>query len=306
MYQRTLANPIKAKGVGLHTGHEAIMTLRPAPIDTGIVFRRVDVEPIVEFKVSPELVKETMLCTTLVDDSRTPAVKIATIEHLMSALAGVGVDNIYIDITADEVPIMDGSSSHFIFLLQSAGIEKQAAAKKFIRITRPISVVNEKGGHAEFKPYEGFKLNFSIDFDHPAFESTAETMTLDFSCTSYFKEVSRARTFGFMEDMEYLRSKNLALGAGLHNAIGLDENGVMNEDGLRDKDEFVRHKILDAVGDLYMTGYAIIGEFTAHKSGHALNNQLLRQLMSNPDSFEFVTYDNEEPPIKYGSSKILP
>jgi len=304
--QRTLANPIKAKGVGLHTGHEAIMTLRPAPVDTGIVFRRTDVSPVSEFKVSPDLVRETMLCTTLIDETRDPVVKIATIEHLMSALAGVGVDNIFIDISADEVPIMDGSASHFIFLLQSAGIVKQESPKKFIRILQKIAVENTKGGHAEFKPYEGFKLNFSIDFDHPAFEATAETMTLDFSSTSYFKEVSRARTFGFMKDMEYLRSKNLALGAGLHNAIGLDENGVMNEEGLRDKDEFVRHKILDAVGDLYMTGHAIIGEFTAHKSGHALNNQLLRYLMNHPEAYEITTYEGDAPPVNYGSSKILP
>lgn len=305
--QRTLAHPIKAKGVGLHTGHEAIMTLRPAPVNTGVVFRRIDVDPIVELTVSPELVKETTLCTTLVQETNQGVVKVATIEHLMSALAGVGIDNLYIDITADEVPIMDGSASHFIFLLQSAGIAQQGEHKKFIRILKPIEVLNEKGGMARFDPFEGFRLNFSIEFDHPAFHSTAGEMSLDFSCTSYFKEVSRARTFGFMKDMESLRSKNLALGAGLHNAIGLDENGVMNEEGLRDKDEFVRHKILDAVGDLYMIGHPIVGEFTAHKSGHALNNQLLRALQSEPDAFEVVTYSEDQtPPIDYGSSKILP
>lgn len=305
MKQRTLANSIKAKGVGLHTGHKSVMTLRPAPIHTGIVFRRVDVDPAVEFPISPGLVKETTLCTTIVQEVGDVPVKIATIEHLMSALAGVGIDNLYIDITADEVPIMDGSASHFIFLLQSAGVALQEAPKQFIRIKKSVKVTNDKGGAAQFDPFQGFRLNFSIDFDHPAFEQTAEKMTLCFSSTAYFKEVSRARTFGFMKDMEVLRAQNLGLGAGLHNAIGLDENGVVNAEGLRNKDEFVRHKILDAVGDLYMAGHAIIGEFTAHKSGHALNNQLLRALMADSEAYEVVTFDNQEPPIQYGSSKIL-
>ena len=305
MNQRTLANTIKAKGIGLHTGHESIMTLRPAPADVGIVFRRIDLEPIIEFSVDPEIVGETMLCTTIVKDSETGRVKIATIEHLMSALAGVGIDNVYIDITSDEVPIMDGSSSHFIFLIQSAGVQLQKASKKFIRILKPIKVENTQGGTASFLPYEGYRLNFSIAFDHPAFHSTAEKMTLDFSSTSYFKEVSRARTFGFMKDMQMLRERNLALGASLDNAIGLDEQGVMNKEGLRNKDEFVRHKILDAVGDLYMIGHPIIGEFTAHKSGHALNNQLLRALLAQPDAYELVTYQEGTSPIQYGSSKIL-
>lgn len=305
MKQKTLANTIKAKGVGLHTGHEAIMTLRPAPENTGIVFRRVDLDPVIEFPVSPDLVKETMLCTTIVQEQNGQTAKIATIEHLMSALAGVGIDNLYIDITADEVPIMDGSASHFIFLLQSAGVVLQAEAKKFIRIKKTIRVENEKGGYAQFDPYDGYRLNFSIEFDHPAFDETAEKMTLEFSSTAYFKEVSRARTFGFMKDMERLRAQNLGLGAGLHNAIGLDDNGVMNAEGLRDKDEFVRHKILDAVGDLFMAGHPIVGEFTAHKSGHALNNQLLRALMSDPDAYELTEYFDQTPPIQYGSSKIL-
>lgn len=306
MKQRTLANTIKAKGVGLHTGHEALMTLRPAPVNTGVIFRRTDLNPPVEFKVAPELVGETILCTTIVKGyAENSVAKIATIEHLMSALAGVGIDNLYIDLTADEVPIMDGSSSHFIFLLQSAGIKIQEAPKQFMRILKPITVSNSKGGMASFKPYNGYRLNFSIDFDHPAFDKTAEKMTLEFSSTAYFKEVSRARTFGFMKDMETLRAKNLGLGAGLHNAIGLDESGVMNEDGLRDKDEFVRHKILDAVGDLFMAGHAIVGEFTAHKSGHALNNELIRAVMADPKAYELVTYEDGEPPIHYGSSKIL-
>lgn len=302
MKQRTIANPIKAKGVGLHTGHEAIMTLRPAPVNTGIVFRRIDLDPVVEFKVSPDIVGETMLCTTILSQGA----KIATIEHLMSALAGVGMDNLYIDLNADEVPIMDGSASHFIFLLQSAGIDFQDADKRYIRIKKPVRVENELGGWAEFKPYEGYRLNFSIRFDHPAFKQTAENMTLDFSSTSYFKEVSRARTFGFMSDMEMLRSRQLALGASLENAIGLDDTGVMNKEGLRNKDEFVRHKILDAVGDLFMAGYAIIGEFTAHKSGHALNNQLLRELFSQSDAFEVVSMGDSDPlPIDFSSSKVL-
>ena len=305
MNQRTLANKIKAKGIGLHTGHESVMTLRPAPVNTGIVFRRVDCSPEVEFIVSPGIVGETMLCTTIVNSNNEKVIKIATIEHLMSALAGVGIDNVYIDISSDEVPIMDGSSSHFIFLLQSAGVEIQDAPKKFVRILKPVRVENEKGGWAEFAPYEGYRLNFSIDFAHPAFQQTAEKMTLEFSSTSYFKEVSRARTFGFMEDMETLRAKNLGLGASLKNAIGLDESGVMKVEGLRDKDEFVRHKILDAVGDLYMLGHPIIGEFTAHKSGHALNNQLLRALLSQPDAYELIDYSESKPPVQYGSSKVV-
>ncbi len=304
--QRTVANQIKAKGIGLHTGHESVMTLRPAPINTGVVFRRIDCDPVVEFKVSPDIVGETMLCTTIVQEWQNKKIKIATIEHLMSAIAGIGIDNLYIDITSDEVPIMDGSASHFIFLLQSAGIKIQDAPKAFVKILKSVRVENDKGGFAEFKPYEGFRLNFSIDFEHPAFQTTAEKMTLNFSSTSYFKEVSRARTFGFMKDMEMLRAKNLGLGASLKNAIGLDDEGVMNSEGLRDKDEFVRHKILDAVGDLYMLGHPIVGEFTAHKSGHALNNQLLRALQSQTDAFELVTYENDgNQPIRYGSSKVL-
>lgn len=306
MNQRTVANPIKAKGIGLHTGHESIMTLSPAPANTGIVFRRVDCIPVVEFRVSPQIVGETTLCTTIVNEQDERPIKIATIEHLMSALAGVGIDNIFIYITSDEVPIMDGSSSHFIFLLQSAGVKVLDEAKVFAKILKPVRVENEKGGWAEFAPYEGYRLNFSIDFAHPAFKETAESMSLDFSSTSYFKEVSRARTFGFMKDMESLRAKNLGLGASLKNAIGLDDEGVMNEEGLRNKDEFVRHKILDAVGDLYMLGHPIVGEFTAHKSGHALNNQLLRALISQPDTFELTTYvDKGIPPVRYGSSKVV-
>lgn len=289
------------------------MTLKPAAVDTGIVFRRVDTEIPVDFKVSPCIVGETTLCTTIMNpqsasdslEQQASPVKIATIEHLMSALAGIGIDNLLIELTSDEVPIMDGSSSDFIFLLQSAGIDIQAAPKRFVRIKQKIRVENAIGGWAEFQPYEGYRLNFSIEFDHPAFQQTAEKMTLDFSSTAYFKEVSRARTFGFMKDMEMLRAKNLGLGASLKNAIGLDDNGVMNDEGLRNKDEFVRHKILDAVGDLYMLGHPIVGEFTAHKSGHALNNQLLRALLDNPEAYEMVDYCTQPTPINYGSSKVL-
>ncbi len=277
------------------------MTLRPAPADTGIVFRRVDRDPVVEFQVSPQAVGETTLCTTIVRDG----VKIATIEHLMSALAGLGVDNVYIDIDADEVPIMDGSASHFVFLLQAAGVKMLKAPKRFVRILKPVRVENDKGGWAEFHPYDGFRLTFSIEFDHPAFRQTAERMTLEFSSTAYLKEVSRARTFGFYRDIETLRQHNLALGASLENAIGLDDNGVMNEGGLRNRDEFVRHKILDAVGDLYMLGHPVLGEFVAHKSGHALNNALLRALLDDESAWEMVTIPEGSTPISYGSSKIV-
>jgi len=299
--QRTLANPITARGVGLHTGHEANMTLRPAPADTGIVFRRVDLDPVVDIPVAPDVVGETTLCTTIARHGA----KIATIEHLMSALAGVGIDNLYVDIDADEVPIMDGSASHFVFLLQAAGIEVQDAPKRFVRILKPVRVENNKGGWAEFHPYQGFRLTFSIEFDHPAFRQTAEQMTLEFSSTAYFKEVSRARTFGFYKDIETLRQHNLALGASLDNAIGLDETGVMNKEGLRNRDEFVRHKILDAVGDLYLLGHPILGEFRAHKSGHALNNTLLRALIADRSAWEMTTVVDDRVPINYGSSKII-
>jgi len=309
--QRTIANQIKARGIGLHTGHESVMTLKPAPENSGIVFRRVDLECPIDFKVTPEIVGETTLCTTIVnpdfqgDTGDGVNAKIATIEHLMSALAGIGIDNLLIELTSDEVPIMDGSSSDFIFLLQSAGIEIQSKPKRFVKIIDTVRVENEKGGWAEFKPFDGYRLNFSIEFDHPAFQQTAESMTLEFSSTAYFKEVSRARTFGFMKDMEMLRARNLGLGASLKNAIGLDDQGVMNDEGLRNKDEFVRHKILDAVGDLYMLGHPIVGEFTAHKSGHALNNQLLRALLANPSAYELVEYSDQSAPINYGSSKVL-
>ena len=307
MKQRTIANKISARGVGLHTGLEAIMTLRPAPVDTGILFRRFEGDRVIEFPVTPDSIRETTLCTTMVDDSqgKERVVKVSTIEHLMSALAGLGIDNIIIELTSDEVPIMDGSASHFIFIIQAAGIEDQDKPKKFVRILKNVRVANEKGGWAEFRPFEGYRLNFAIQFNHPAFKDTAEAMSFEFSATSYFKEVSRARTFGFMKDLEALREQNLGMGAGLHNAIGLDDDGVMNEGGLRDKDEFVRHKILDAVGDLYVLGYPIVGEFNAFKSGHAMNNQLLRALQANPDAYEVVEYGKGAAPINYASTMVL-
>jgi len=293
--QRTIKNPIRARGVGLHTGHHGLMTMRPAPVNTGIVFRRVDLDPVIEIHVNPNAVTETVLCTTLSQDEA----KISTVEHLMSALAGFGIDNLYIDLDTDEVPIMDGSASHFIFLLQSAGIADQEADKRFIRIKKTIRIETEKGDWAQFEPYEGFKLSFSIDFDHPAFDETANHIVIDFSSTSYLKEISRARTFGFMKDVEALRKRNLALGGSLENAIVLDENGVMNPEGLRNQDEFVRHKVLDAVGDLYMIGSGIVGAFSAYRSGHALNNKLLRSLLSQPDAWEYTSISDLAGAISY-------
>jgi UDP-3-O-[3-hydroxymyristoyl] N-acetylglucosamine deacetylase len=293
--QRTIKNPIRARGVGLHTGHHGLMSMRPAPVNTGIIFRRIDLDPVVEISVNPNVVSETVLCTTLSQDG----VKISTVEHLMSALAGFGIDNLYIDLDSDEVPIMDGSASHFIFLLQSAGILDQEENKRFIRIKQTVRVETETGAWAQFEPYEGFKLSFSIDFDHPAFDATANHLAIEFSSTSYLKEISRARTFGFMKDVEALRKRNLALGGSLENAIVLDENGVMNPEGLRNQDEFVRHKVLDAVGDLYMIGSGIVGSFSAYKSGHALNNRLLRTLLANPDSWEFTTLSDAGGAISY-------
>lgn len=293
--QRTIKNPIRARGVGLHTGHHGLMTMNPAPINTGIVFRRVDLDPVVVIPVSPQVVSETVLCTTLsVGD-----VKISTVEHLMSALAGFGIDNLFIDLDTDEVPIMDGSASQFIFLLQSAGIADQDVAKRFIRIKKMVRVEAENGAWAQFEPYEGFRLSFSIDFDHPAFDDTANHLTIDFSATSYLKEISRARTFGFMKDVEALRKQNLALGGSLDNAIVLDDDGVMNPEGLRNEDEFVRHKVLDAVGDLYMVGSGIIGAFSAFKSGHALNNRLLRQLLAQTDAWEYTALSGDGGAISY-------
>ncbi len=299
--QRTLRTAIRATGVGLHTGEKVYLTLRPAPVDTGIVFRRVDLEPVVEIAAAPENVGDTTLSTCLIKDD----VRISTVEHLLAAMAGLGVDNAYIDVSAPEVPIMDGSSGPFVFLLQSAGIEEQSKAKKFIRIKKKV-VVEDGDKKAVFEPFDGFKVSFTIDFDHPVFKDRSQTSVIDFSSTSFVKEVSRARTFGFMNDIEYLRSKNLAQGGSLENAIVLDDYRILNEDGLRYEDEFVKHKILDAIGDLYLLGNSLVGSFSGFKSGHALNNKLLRTLISDSEAWETVTFeDATAAPISYIMNPIL-
>lgn len=293
--QRTLKNIIRATGVGLHTGEKVYLTLRPAAVDTGIVFRRVDLDEPVEIHATPENVGDTRLSTTLMNGD----VKVSTVEHLLSAMAGLGIDNAYIDVTAPEVPIMDGSAGPFVFLIQSAGIEEQNAAKRFIRIKKPV-VVEDGDKWARFDPFEGFKVSFNIDFEHPVFKNRSQTTTVDFSSTSFVKEVSRARTFGFMRDIEQLRENNLALGGSLDNAIVMDDYRVLNEDGLRYQDEFVKHKVLDAIGDLYLLGCSLIGEFSGYKSGHALNNHLLRTLLANEDAWEAATFDDPKlAPISY-------
>ena len=300
--QRTLKNTIRATGVGLHTGDKVYLTLRPAEPNTGINFRRVDfVEPVI-IKATPKNVGETVLSTTLVAGD----VKISTIEHLLSAFAGLGIDNAIIDVSAAEVPIMDGSAGPFVFLLQSAGVEEQDAPKQYIRIKQPIKVV-DGDKWAAFEPFEGFKVTFTIDFEHPAFEQHLKTATMDFSSTTFVKEVSRARTFGFMKDIDMLRQNNLALGGSLDNAIVVDESKVLNEDGLRYADEFVKHKILDAIGDLYLLGYSLIGEFTGFKSGHGLNNKLLRTLLDSKDAWEMVSFSDEaDAPISFMRSAETP
>ena len=293
--QRTLRNAIRATGVGLHTGEKVYLTLLPAPIDTGIVFRRTDLDPVVEIPARAENVGDTTLSTTLIQDG----VRVSTVEHLLSAMAGLGIDNAYIELSAAEVPIMDGSAGPFVFLIQSAGIQEQEKAKQFIRIKQPISV--EDGDKiASFLPFDGFKVSFTIDFDHPVFRDRKASAELDFSSPSFVKEVSRARTFGFMHEIEYLRSKGLAQGGSVDNAIVVDEYRILNEDGLRYEDEFVKHKVLDAIGDLYLLGNSLIGEFKAHKSGHALNNALLRSLIAKPEAWEVVTFDDKDTaPISY-------
>ena len=293
--QRTLKNVIRATGVGLHTGEKVYMTLRPAAVDTGIVFRRVDLAHPVDIRSCCENVGDTRLSTTLVKGE----VRIATIEHLLSAMAGLGIDNAYVDLSAPEVPIMDGSAGPFVFLLQSAGIEEQVKAKRFIRIKKSVTV-RDGDKWARFEPFDGFKVGFSIDFNHPMFTKRTSTSEIDFSTTSFVKEVSRARTFGFMRDIEMLREKNLALGGSMDNAIVLDDYRVLNEDGLRYEDEFVKHKILDAIGDLYLLGHSLIGAFYGYKSGHELNNKLLRTLLADVEAWEEVSFEDEnEAPISY-------
>jgi UDP-3-O-[3-hydroxymyristoyl] N-acetylglucosamine deacetylase len=283
--QRTLKNVIRATGVGLHTGEKVYLTLRPATPDTGIVFRRTDLDQPVDIPATPLNVGDTQLSTTLVKDG----VRISTVEHLLSAFAGLGIDNAYVDVSAAEVPIMDGSAAPFVFLIQSAGIEEQNRPKRFVRIKRPVRV-EDGDKYALFEPYDGFKVDFVIDFDHPAFASRTRRATVDLSATSFVKEVSRARTFGFLRDIEALRQQNLAMGGSLDNAVVVDDYRVLNEEGLRYEDEFVRHKILDAIGDLYLLGHSLIGAFRGYKSGHGLNNQLLRALIATPDAWEEVCF----------------
>ena len=285
--QRTLKNIIRATGVGLHTGEKIHLTLRPAPVNTGIVFCRVDLDPPVQIKACIENVGDTSLSTVLVSG----AVRISTIEHLLSALAGLGIDNAFVDLSAPEVPIMDGSAGPFVFLIQSAGIEEQDASKRFIRIRRPVQV--EEGDKvARFEPFDGFKVGFTIEFDHPVFKSDIQHSEIDFSATSFVKEVSRARTFGFMSEIEQLHERELALGGSIDNAVVMDDYRVLNEDGLRYRDEFVKHKILDVIGDLYLLGHGLIGAFSGYKSGHELNNKLLRTLVADESAWERITFDD--------------
>lgn len=294
--QRTLKNVIRATGVGLHTGEKVYLTLRPAAADAGIVFRRVDLDPPVEIHASPDNVGDTRLSTTL----GSGVASVSTVEHLLSALAGLGIDNAYIDISAPEVPIMDGSAGPFVFLIQSAGVVEQNAPKRFIRIKESV-LVQDGDKWARFDPFDGFKVSFSIDFDHPAFKGRPQEVIVDFSTTSFVKEVSRARTFGFMRDIEMLRKNKLALGGSPDNAIVVDDYRILNEDGLRYEDEFVKHKVLDAVGDLYLLGHSLIGAFSGYKSGHQLNNRLLRALMANENAWELVTFeeDSKSAPISF-------
>ncbi len=286
--QRTIKKIIKASGTGLHSGKNVLINFLPHHINGGIVFRRIDLKPAVDIPANALLVQETMMSSNLVQGE----VRIGTVEHLMSALAGMGIDNIIIEVSAPEIPIMDGSAGPFIYLLQQAGLQEQNAAKKYIRIKQPVEVcVDDK--RAAFLPHNGFQVNFTIDFNHPAFSEEHKTAEVDFSTSSFIEEISLARTFGFMRDLDYLREHNLALGASLENAIGVDDQGVVNAEGLRFADEFVRHKMLDAIGDLYLVGHSIIGRFEGYKSGHALNNQLLRKILATPNCYEIVTFDDD-------------
>jgi UDP-3-O-[3-hydroxymyristoyl] N-acetylglucosamine deacetylase len=288
--QRTIQQTVKSTGVGVHSGTRVDLILRPAPPDTGIIFTRIDLDPPVVLPARALSVGDTRMASTLVGDGA----KVSTVEHLLSACAGLGIDNLYIDVSAEEIPIMDGSASSFVYLLQEAGMQEQNAAKKFIRVLKPVEI-REGTGKAEkwarLEPFDGFKLSFFIEFNHPAVDGTAQTAVVDFEKVSYVKDVSRARTFGFMQDVETLRGIGLARGGSMENAIVLDEFNILNPDGLRFGDEFVRHKILDAIGDLYLIGHPFLASYTAHKSGHGLNNQLLRVLLSQPDAYEIVTFD---------------
>ncbi len=290
--QRTIKTLTRAVGVGLHSGQRVELTLRPAAIDTGIVFRRVDLPQPVDIPVSAQAVSDTRMASTISSGSA----KVHTVEHLMSACAGLGLDNLYIDITAEEVPILDGSAASFVYLLQSAGIVKQRAARKFVRVLRPVEVREGEGAQgkwARLEPYHGYKLRFEIDFAHPAVDSTGQCVEFDLSANNYVRDIARARTFGFTRDVEMMRSRGLALGGSLDNAIVLDDYRVLNSEGLRYDDEFAKHKILDAMGDLYLLGRPLLASYTAYRSGHALNNLLLRALLEQPDAFEELTFERE-------------
>ena len=296
--QRTLRQAIRATGVGLHSGQKVYLSLLPAGPDTGIVFRRMDLDPPVEIPARAELVTDTQLCTCLSDNGA----KVQAVEHLWSAVAGLGIDNAVVELSASEVPIMDGSAGPFVFLIQSAGIAEQDAPKRFMRIKRPVQV-QDGDKMARLEPFDGFKLSFAIEFQHPVVRGSRQHATVDFSSTTFVREVSRARTFGFMRDVEFMRARNLALGGSLDNAVVLDEFRVLNQDGLRYEDEFVRHKILDAVGDLYLLGHSLIGAYSAFKSGHDLNNRLARAVLAEPDAWVFVTYtDASHSPVAYAGA----
>lgn len=293
--QRTLKNSIRTTGVGLHTGDKIQLTLLPAPIDSGIVFRRTDINPPVEIKATAKNVGETTLSTCLIKDD----VRVSTVEHLMSAMAGMGIDNAIVELTGPEIPIMDGSAAPFVFLIQSAGVQEQNSPKKFVRIKKEV-ILHDGDKFAGFVPFDGFKVSFSIEFDHPVFKHRRPQTELDFSSASFVKDISRARTFGFMHEIEYLRSKGLARGGSMDNAIVVDQYRILNEEGLRFEDEFVKHKVLDAIGDLYMLGNSLICEYKAHKSGHSLNNRALRLLLEQPDAWELVTFtEGQLVPISY-------
>ncbi|WP_127959474.1 UDP-3-O-acyl-N-acetylglucosamine deacetylase [Serratia microhaemolytica] len=300
--QRTLKQIVQATGVGLHTGKKVTLTMRPAAANTGVIYRRTDLNPPVDFYADPKSVRDTMLCTCLVNESD---VRISTVEHLNAALAGLGIDNIVIEVDAAEIPIMDGSASPFVFLLLDAGIEELNVAKKFLRLKETVRV-EEGDKWAELSPYNGFRLDFTIDFNHPAIDASTQRYCLDFSSDAFVRQISRARTFGFMRDIEYLQSRGLALGGSFDCAIVVDDYRVLNEDGLRFEDEFVRHKMLDAIGDLFMCGHNIIGAFTAYKSGHALNNKLLQAVLARQEAWEFATFEDEaEMPLTFKAMSAL-
>lgn len=292
LQQRTLKSLTRATGVGLHSGARVELTLRPAAADTGVVFRRIDLPQPVDIPVSAEAVTDTRLASTISKDGA----KVLTVEHLMSALAGLGIDNCYVDISAEEVPILDGSSASFVYLLQSAGVVLQPAPKRFIRVLKPIEVREGEGRNlkwARLEPYHGYKLGFEIEFSHPAVNATGQRVTFDYGTHEYARDIARARTFGFTRDVEMMRANGLALGGGLDNAIVMDDVKVLNADGLRFNDEFVKHKILDAMGDLYLLGKPMLASYTAYRSGHAMNNQLLRALLAQPEAFEVVSFEDE-------------